>query len=112
MVEVFREAIIKRIGPEPYEVLCNSFYGIIAGYIIVRLAKSTAFAAGLGLTIFEMWASRSSTDLNSDWIYNWSDVRQYCEERYRGSSENLRRLLQFPQHKGFIGGLLIGASFT
>lgn len=108
MVDVFRQEIIKRIGPEPYEILCNTCYGIIAGYIIVRLAKSTAFAVGLTVTILELWTDRNRNLMD----YNWSDFRQYCEERYRGCSDSLRHYLEFPRHKGFIGGLLIGASFT
>lgn len=107
MFDNIREEIIKHIGPEPYEILCNTCCGAITGYFVMRLAKSTAFIIGIALSIIEIWCENSWLDQT-----NWNDIFQYCESQCRGSGENLQQLLLIPRNKGFLGGVLIGASFT
>lgn len=107
MFDNIREEIVKYISPESYEILVNTCIGAITGYCAMRMAKSSAFIIGIALSILEIWCEKSWMDYT-----NWNDIYQYCESKCRGSGDNLHQLFLIPRNKGFIGGLLIGASFT
>lgn len=98
-----QEYIDRYVGPSAGEIILNAFVGGIAGYIGMKLARSSAAIIGTGLIIIEIISENGTIGFDREstmvkcrnTFFEWFSL----DEFYRRCA-----------HRGFLGGMLIGLS--
>ncbi|KAG4070071.1 hypothetical protein HA402_013731 [Bradysia odoriphaga] len=102
-LDEIQEYIERYVGPSASEIVLNALIGGIAGYIGIKLARSSAAIIGTGLIIVEIISENgiigfdreSTMDKCRRTFMDWFSL----DEFYRRCAE-----------RGFLGGMLIGMS--
>lgn len=95
--------IERYVGPSAREIVLNALIGSIAGYIGMKLARSSAAIIGTGLIIIEIISENGMIGFDRESTMN------KCRKTFMdwfSLDEFYRRCAQ----RGFLGGMLIGMS--
>lgn len=91
------------VGPSAGEIFVNAIIGGVAGYIGIKLARSSAVIVGTGLIVVEVISE------NGFIAFNREGTMDKCRKTFMewfSLDEFYRRCAQ----RGFLGGMLIGIS--
>lgn len=100
-----QDYIEKFVGPSTGEIILNAMIGGIAGYIGMKLARSSAAIIGTGLIVVEIISENGYVGFNRE------STMEKCRKTFLewfSLDEFYRRCAQ----RGFLGGMLIGISLA
>ncbi len=103
-LDEFQDYVEKYVGPSASEIILNAIIGGVAGYIGMKLARSSAAIIGTGLIIIEVVSENGMIGFDRE------STIEKCRRTFLewfSLDEFYRRCAQ----RGFLGGMLIGISF-